>query len=84
MAATDHPLKRLVSLFIHDFAAWLLHSPVRAARPLNVELPANTIATDQVFRVTLADGRDLVLHIEFQGAAVTFRCTGGCWGTCPG
>ena len=67
MAATDHPLKRLVSLFIDDFAAWLLNCPVREARPLNVELPADILATDQVFRVTLADGRDLVLHIEFQG-----------------
>jgi predicted transposase YdaD len=67
MAATDHPLKRLVSMFIGDFAAWLLHSPVRQARPLNVELPADLLATDQVFRVTLADGRELVLHIEFQG-----------------
>jgi hypothetical protein len=67
MAATDHPLKRLVSLFIDDFAAWLLNSPVRGARPLNVELPADIFTTDQVFRVTLADGHDLVLHIEFQG-----------------
>ena len=35
MAATDHPLKRLVSLFIDDFAAWLLNSPVRETQPLN-------------------------------------------------
>jgi hypothetical protein len=67
MAATDHPLKRLVSLFIDDFAAWLLNSPVREARPFNVELPADILTTDQVFRVTLGDGRDLVLHLEFQG-----------------
>ena len=67
MAATDHPLKRLVSLFIDDFATWLLNSPVREARPLNVELPADILATDQIFRVTLVDGRELVLHIEFQG-----------------
>ena len=67
MAATDHPLKRLVSLFIDEFAAWLLNSPVREARPLNVELPADLLTTDQVFRVTLVDGRELVLHIEFQG-----------------
>ena len=67
MAATDHPLKRLVSLFIDDFAAWLLNSPVRETHPLNVELPADLLATDQVFRVTLVDGRELVLHIEFQG-----------------
>ena len=67
MAATDHPLKRLVSLFINDFAAWLLNCPVRETQPLNVELQADLLATDQVFRVTLADGHDLVLHIEFQG-----------------
>ena len=67
MAATDHPLKRLVSLFIDEFAAWLLNSPVREVHPLNVELPADILATDQVFRVTLGDGRDLVLHLEFQG-----------------
>ena len=67
MAATDHPLKRLVSLFIDDFAAWLLNCPVRETQPLNVELAADILATDQVFRVTLADGRDLVLHLEFQG-----------------
>ena len=67
MAATDHPLKRLVSLFIDDFATWLLNCPVRETRPLNVELAADILATDQVFRVTLPDGRVLVLHIEFQG-----------------
>ena len=67
MAATDHPLKRLVSTFITEFAAWLLSTPVRAARPLNVELPADILITDQVFQVTLDDGRELVLHIEFQG-----------------
>ena len=67
MAATDHPLKRLVSTFITEFASWLLSAPVRAARPLNVELPADILMTDQVFQVTLDDGRELVLHIEFQG-----------------
>jgi predicted transposase YdaD len=67
MADTDSPLKQLVSAFITDFAAWLLQAEVRAAHPLNVELPAETLAADQVFQVTLADGRTLVLHIEFQG-----------------
>ena len=67
MAATDHPLKRLVSTFITEFASWLLSTPVRAAQPLNVELPADILLTDQVFQVTLANGRELVLHIEFQG-----------------
>jgi predicted transposase YdaD len=67
MAATDHPLKPLVSTFIGEFAAWILNSPVRETYPLNVELPADSLVTDQVFRVTLGDGRELVLHIEFQG-----------------
>jgi hypothetical protein len=67
MASTDSPLKRLVSTFITDFAAWLLKAHVREARPLNIELPGETLAVDQVFRVVLADGRQVILHIEFQG-----------------
>ena len=67
MASTDSPLKRLVSTFITDFAAWLLKTQVREARPLNIELPGETLAVDQVFRVVLADGRQVILHIEFQG-----------------
>ena len=67
MADTDSPLKQLFSAFITDFAAWLLQAEVREARPLTVELPAETLAADQVFHVTLTDGRTLVLHIEFQG-----------------
>ena len=68
MAATDHPLKRLVSPFIGDFATWLLNCPVRETHPLNVELAADSLVTDQVFRVTLGDGRALVLHLDFQGS----------------
>ena len=67
MADLDSPLKQLVSAFITDFAAWLLHTDIREAHPLNVELPGGMLTTDQVFHVTLADGRALVLHIEFQG-----------------
>src|SRR4029453_2772983 len=67
MASTDSPLKRLVSTFITDFAAWLLKTQVQEARPLNIELPGETLAVDQVFRVVLADGRQGILHIEFQG-----------------
>jgi hypothetical protein len=40
---------------------------VRAARPLQSELPGTTVAVDQVFQVTLADDREIVFHIEFQG-----------------
>src|SRR6266446_8643979 len=67
MADTDSPLKQLFSAFITDFAAWLLQADVRDAHPLNIELPAEMLAADQVFHVTLADGRALVLRIEFQG-----------------
>jgi hypothetical protein len=67
MAVTDSPLKRLVSTFITDFAAWLLKAEVHEARVLNVELPAETLEVDQVFRVILYDGREVLLHIEFQG-----------------
>lgn len=67
MAETDGPLKRLVSTFSIDFATWLLETEVRETRPLNVELPAEALAVDQVFHVILADGRETLLHIEFQG-----------------
>jgi predicted transposase YdaD len=67
MDTTDSPLKRLVSTFITDFAAWLTEAEVRAAYPLPNELPGEARVVDQVFHVTLADGRALVLHIEFQG-----------------
>jgi len=39
MAAPDSLLKLLVSSFMTDVASWLLHTPVRAARPFNVILP---------------------------------------------
>jgi predicted transposase YdaD len=67
MAETDSLLKRLVGTFILDFATWLLRAHVRAARPLQSELPGTTVAVDQVFQVTLADDREIVFHMEFQG-----------------
>ena len=67
MAETDSLLKRLVSTCILDFATWLLHTPARTARPLQSELPGSTVAVDQVFQITLADGREIILHLEFQG-----------------
>jgi predicted transposase YdaD len=67
MAETDSLLKRLVSTFILDFARWLLGTAVQTARPLQSELPGTTVAVDQVFQVTLASGRELLLHLEFQG-----------------
>jgi hypothetical protein len=67
MTQTDSPLKRLVDFFIADFAAWLLNVEVREAHTLNIELSAEPISADQVFHVSLADGRAVVLHLEFQG-----------------
>ncbi len=46
MASIDSPLKRLVSTFIVDFAAWVLRANVRQAQPLNVELLAETVTAD--------------------------------------
>jgi hypothetical protein len=71
MADLDSPLKQLVSAFITDFAAWLLHADVREAHALNVELPGGMLTADQVFHVTLADGRALVLHMSFKGEPAT-------------
>jgi len=67
MASTDNPLKQLVESCITDFATWLLDSAVLDAQPLNVELLAQTVRVDQLYRVTLVDGRVIKLHIEFQG-----------------
>jgi hypothetical protein len=50
-----------------DFAAWLLGTAVQTACPLQSELPGTTVAVDQVFQVTLANDRELLLHLEFQG-----------------
>jgi len=70
MPDTDHPLKILVRDFAADFAAWLLDvapETVRSVRALNIELPAGAVRSDTVFYVTLTDGREVLLHIEFQG-----------------
>jgi hypothetical protein len=67
MAETDSLLKRPVSSFILDFATWFLGTAVLTAHPLQSELPGTTVAVDQVFQVTLANDRELLLHLEFQG-----------------
>jgi len=67
MTTTDSPLKQLVDAFSADFAAWLLETDVREICPLPVELQGQDVFADLVFRVTLVDGRVVMLHIEFQG-----------------
>jgi predicted transposase YdaD len=69
MPQTDTSFKLLVSEFALDFATWLLDvddADVRHVQPLNIELPAGALRIDTVFRVTLADGRVTLLHVEFQ------------------
>jgi len=67
MAETDNPLKRLVEVAISDFAAWLLGVEVQDAYAVNIELTSNLVRVDQLFRVTMQNGRTTLLHIEFQG-----------------
>jgi predicted transposase YdaD len=69
MAETDNPLKRLFSDFSTDFAIWLLGDQVSSVRPSNIALlpSEEEIRADEVFEVTLTDGRILNLHIDFQG-----------------
>jgi len=69
MAETDNPLKRLFSDFSTDFAIWLLGDQVASVRPTNIALlpSEDEIRADEVFDVTLTDGRIVNLHIDFQG-----------------
>jgi predicted transposase YdaD len=70
MPETDNPLKVVVRDFAPDFAAWLLNvepEAVLGVRALNIELPAGAVRSDTVFYVTLSEGREVLLHIEFQG-----------------
>ncbi len=71
MPETDTPLKQLLYDFAPEYAAWLLNvdvTQIRYAQPLNIELSAGTLRSDTVFRVWLADEREVLLHVEFQGA----------------
>ena len=67
MSATDLPLKLLPRQHILDIAGWLLGRDVVKAEELNVELTTQTPRVDLVFRLTLADGRTCLFHLEFQG-----------------
>ncbi len=70
MSQTDNPLKRFLIETIEDLASWLLGQPVkRVKHEQNVELPVSNISSDQVFRVTLADGKDIILHIEYEASS---------------
>ncbi|CAN5864800.1 hypothetical protein BH10CHL1_BH10CHL1_29930 [soil metagenome] len=74
MAATDSPLKQLVEACIMDFATWLLDSAVIDAQPLNMELLAQTVRVDQLYRVTLANNRVSNCILNFRGCGRMSRC----------
>ncbi len=67
MGAYDRLLKQLIADFRYDFATWLLGREVDAVDPVTIELPAESLRADMVFRVQLRDGQPVLLHIEFQG-----------------
>jgi predicted transposase YdaD len=69
MAKTDNPLKRLFSDFSTDFGFCKLGDQVSSVRPTNIALlpSEEEIRADEIFDVTLTDGRVLNLHIDFQG-----------------
>ncbi|RRR72431.1 MAG: hypothetical protein EI684_10130, partial [Candidatus Viridilinea halotolerans] len=69
MAGTNHPLKRLVTMAADDVAAWLFDGPVRqvTTRPGTFPPPSDELDSDLVFFVTLANGREVILHLECQG-----------------
>lgn len=71
MAKTDHPLKRLILIAITELASWILGSDVHSVVPVSIEHIAtpDPIRSDLVFRVTLADGRKVLMPIEFQGTS---------------
>lgn len=50
---------------------WLLNGVVKNIQQRNIELPANTLSSDQVFEVTLPDGKEIVLHCEFESGSDT-------------
>ena len=69
MAKTDHSLKRLITNTINEFAAWVLDAEVASTKEVASEhtYPPEPIRSDLVFEVTLADKREVLMPIEFQG-----------------
>lgn len=62
-------LKRFVTLAAADVAAWLLDQPIRSVTTRQGELtaPPEPLDSDMVLFVTLDDGQEVILHLEFQG-----------------
>ena len=49
-----------------NMTTWLLGGGIKDVQQRNIELPANTLRSDQVYEVTLADGKEIILHCEFE------------------
>ncbi len=71
MAKTDNPLKRLFMAKDENLTTWLLGQPILKIKSENIELPVSTLRTDQVYEVTLADGKEIILHCEFEAGSST-------------
>ncbi|MEZ4631797.1 MAG: hypothetical protein R2880_13995 [Deinococcales bacterium] len=69
VAATDEFLKRYFHDFIADIAAWILKQPILSAETSGIELSTTNIKADNVFKVMLQTGQELLLHIEFEAAS---------------
>src|SRR4051812_6176022 len=67
MGLSDIILKQMVAGDAPTFAAWLLGIEVDVVEALTIELPADSVRADTIFRVQQEDGQTVVLHIEFQG-----------------
>ncbi len=55
----------------NSLTTWLLGRAIQSIQQRNIELPASTFRSDQVFEITLADGKEIILHCEFESGADT-------------
>lgn len=63
---TDSPLKAVVKDDPVGCASWLLQREVLAAKELPSEFNNQQLFADLLYRITLAEGKECLLHIEFQ------------------
>ncbi len=67
MPPTDSPLKDHFLAVIDDAASWLLGQPVLSVKhETNIELRASKVRSDQIFKVVLASGKEVMLHLEYE------------------
>ena len=70
MPPTDSPLKDHFLAVIDDVASWLLDQPIKSVKhETNIELRASKVSSDQIFRVVLASGKEVMLHIEYEAGS---------------